>query len=230
VRAVRFLPILAACLVVACSSTEPPRVEGGPRIGVIVLHGEASDPYGDTLRFSRAMVRGGFLVDSPEMPWSARRAYDAGVDGAMAEIDAAMARLKSRGAQKVFLAGHGLGASAAVRYAGRRRLDGLIALAPGTYPKLAAEGVQKTSTRDFLDPDGPMSLAKNVSAVRPGTPVLWVVGFTEYPALRKFEQSAFDSLPKKPPPKFAEVAAGHLDAPDAATAVCEEWMRTIAAQ
>ena len=200
----RSLAAAAALAALAgCASPEPPVLDaGGPKIGVVVLHGEGDDPYGQTLRFTRALIRDGFLTDSPEMPWSSRRAHEAGTEGTVKEIGASVARLKSRGAQKVFIAGHSQGAAAALRYAKDRRVDGLIALAPAG--------------------------ALNAGAVRPGTPVLWVVGDTEYPALRKAAQAAFEALPRSPPPRLVEVAAGHLDTPDAAGAVCAAWMREVA--
>jgi len=215
----------AAALVCACSSPapEPPAAAAGPRVGVVVLHAERDDPYGQTLRFTRTLIRDGFLTDSPEMPWSPRRAYDAGVDATVKEIDASVARLKSRGAQKVFVAGHSLGAAAAVRYARLRRVDGLIALAPGHVqdgPKKAAE---------YFDPNGAMGFRGNAAALRPDTPVLWVVGDTETPGLRKADQAAFEALPRNPPPKFVEVAAGHLDTPDAAGKACADWIRQVVA-
>ena len=123
----------AAWLVLAalagCASPPPPPFDG-PRTGVVVLHAERDDPYGHTLRFTRTMQLYGLLTDSPEMPWSARRSNDAGAEGAMKEIDEAVARLRSRGAKKIFVAGEGEGAVAAVRYAGRRRVDGLVVLVP----------------------------------------------------------------------------------------------------
>jgi dienelactone hydrolase len=200
VRALAAAALLAA--LAACASPEPPKDTGGPKIGVVVLHGEGDDPYGQTLRFTRTLIRDGFLTDSPEMPWSARRSHEAGAAATLKEIDASLARLKSRGAEKVFVAGHSEGAAAALRYAKERRLDGLIALAPAG--------------------------AMNAAAIRPGTPVLWVVGDTEYPAVRKVEQAALEALPRSPPPTLVEVAAGHLDTPDAAGAVCAKWMREIA--
>src|SRR5215831_15345076 len=213
--------VLVVAALAACASPQPPEWKG-PRVGVVVLHGEGEDPYGHTLRFTRTMQREGFLTDSPEMPWSPRRAYDAGANAAMREIDASVARLKSRGAQKIFVAGHGLGAAAAVGYATLRRIDGLIALAPtqgSDGPKKAAE---------YLDPNGAMSFRVNAKAVRAGTPVLWVVGDTEYPSMRKADDAAFQALPRNPPPKLLEVAAGHLDTPDAAAKACVEWMKDIA--
>ena len=213
---------LAAALAACAGTPEAPADTTGPRIGVVVLHGEGDDPYGQTLRFTRTLIRDGFLTDSPEMPWSTRRAYDAGVNAAMKEIDAAAARLKSRGAQKVFVAGHGLGAAAAVGYATLRRVDGVIALAPGHNPDGSKKGAE------YFDPDGAMSFRVNGPRIRAGTPVLWIVGDTEYPGLRKADEAAFQALQRNPPPKFVEVAAGHFDTPDAAARAAVDWIRQIA--
>ena len=219
--------LAAAALALGCSAPAPPPADtGGTKIGVVVLHGDGDDPYGQTLRFTRTLIRDGFLTDSPEMPWSARRSYDAGVAGMVGEIDKSVARLKSRGAQKIFVAGHDLGGAAALRYARLRRVDGLIALAPGQGAKPMR--VKAGAHLEYFDPRGPMSLRDNAAAVRPGTPVLWVVGYTEDRAARTAEQAAFEALPRDPPAKLAEVAAGHADTPDAAGEVCAEWMREIA--
>jgi len=256
---------LSACLLLAalaaCGAPEPQVDPGASRIGVVVLHGKWNNPYGATLRFTRTLIRDGYLTDSPEMPWSERRSYDTGVDGAMKEIDAAVARLKSRGAQKIFVAGHSLGAAAAVRYATLRRVDGLIALAPGHFPEgsrfkeRTGDSLQKAralppdtfdyfndpnngrtkpmrmSARiylDYFDPSGPMNFHRNVAAVRPGTPVLWVVGDGENPNVKKGDQALFEALPRSPPPKFVEVAASHIETPDAAGTVCADWIRQVA--
>lgn len=50
------------------------------------------------------------------MPWSGRREYDAGMDTAMAEVDAAARALRDAGAKKVVVAGHSMGANAALHY------------------------------------------------------------------------------------------------------------------
>jgi dienelactone hydrolase len=85
---------------------------------------------------SETLRKEGALVEAPELPWSARRIYDATYDDAMAEIDVAVQRLKSQGARRIVVAGHSLGANAALGYAARR--DGLaavVALAPGHLPE-----------------------------------------------------------------------------------------------
>ena len=209
VRCGRFLLAAGVALaVLGCASSGPPPY-AGPRAGVVVLHAERDDPYGYTLRFTRTMQAYGLLTDSPEMPWSLRRANDKGVEGAIAEIDEAVERLRSRGAKKIFVAGESYGATAAVRYAASRRVDGLVALAPGPLPQAR-------------------QLVALAAAVRPGTPVLWVVAKGEEDGLKRLDRQAFDALPKNPPPKFVEVSGGHLETASEAAVLCAQWIREVA--
>lgn len=106
-----------------------------PEVGVVVLHGKWDRPNGLILDFSSAMERAGYRVRTPEMPWSGRRSYDAGVAAMEAEIDAAVEQLRQQGAQIIIVAGHSFGAAGAVRYATRHKVDAVIALAPGHYPE-----------------------------------------------------------------------------------------------
>lgn len=106
-----------------------------PEIGVVVLHGKWDRPGGYVIDFSSAMERAGYLVRTPEMTWSGRRSYDAGVAAMEAEIDAAVEQLRRQGARMIIVAGHSFGAAGAVRYATKHKVDGVIALAPGHYPE-----------------------------------------------------------------------------------------------
>jgi dienelactone hydrolase len=104
--------------------------------GVVLLHGKGGTPTTMIEGLSETLRKEGALVEAPELPWSARRIYDATYDDAMAEIDVAVQRLKSQGARRIVVAGHSLGANAALGYAARR--DGLaavVALAPGHLPE-----------------------------------------------------------------------------------------------
>jgi pimeloyl-ACP methyl ester carboxylesterase len=258
---------LAAVLALAVSScaTPPPQLApGGPRVGVVVLHGKWDNPYGYTLKFTRTMQSVGFLTDSPEMTWSTRRSYDVGVDGMVSEIGEAVERLRSRGAQKIFIAGQSLGAAGAMRYATQHRVDGLVALSPGHFPEAPrfaelvagslakARAMRPDEVGSFDDPnsggrmrqvpmkagvylgffsaDGPMNFQRNAAAVRPGTPVLWVVGRGEEAGLIWMGGLAFQALPKDPPPKFVEVSGGHLDTATEAAALCAEWIDKVSRQ
>jgi pimeloyl-ACP methyl ester carboxylesterase len=104
--------------------------------GVVVLHGKwggAGDRI--TTPLSNALRAAGFAIDQPEMPWSGQRLYDRDYDAAMDEIDAAIARLKAGGAQKIVVAGQSLGANAVLRYAALGKpADAFVLMAPGHVP------------------------------------------------------------------------------------------------
>lgn len=106
-----------------------------PKVGIAVLHGKWGNPNGYTAGLSKHLENAGYLVVSPELPWSTRRQYDAGIDGMVADIDAAIKTLKAQGAEKICLAGHSMGAAGALYYAGRTQVDCLIVLAPGHNPE-----------------------------------------------------------------------------------------------
>ena len=110
-----------------------PRAAAAETVGVVVMHGmDAKPPYPTVSGFVRSLAAAGFLVDDPEMPWSARRGYDVDYDRAMSEIDASVARLKARGATAIVICGHSLGGNAALGYGARHKgLKAVVALAPG---------------------------------------------------------------------------------------------------
>ena len=104
-------------------------------LGVVYLHGKGGWPGALNGGILGALKEQGALVATPEMPWSFHRRYDATFDQALAEIDAAIAGLKSDGAYRIVLIGVSLGANAAIGYAARHpELAGVVALAPGHLP------------------------------------------------------------------------------------------------
>lgn len=105
------------------------------KIGVVVLHGKWGSPDGQVSGLANFLAGEGFLVVSPEMPWSGKRTYDKGADAFVAEIDAAAAGLRAKGAKKIAIIGHSQGASAALYYATQRQVDGIALIAPGGYPQ-----------------------------------------------------------------------------------------------
>ena len=107
-------------------------------IGVVFLHAKASRPEAPTISgLVAAMRKEGFEVVVPEMPWSGKRGYDASYMDAMNEIDDHVNKLKAMGAKSVFVAGHSLGANAAIGYgAYKGQFDGVIAIAPGHVPEI----------------------------------------------------------------------------------------------
>ena len=96
-------------------------------MGVVLLHGKGGVPGAMLEGFGEALKKAGAAIEEPEMPWSHKRIYDATYEQAMAEIDLAVQKLKWRGATRIVIAGHSLGANAAIGYAARR--DGLAAKA-----------------------------------------------------------------------------------------------------
>lgn len=104
--------------------------------GVVLLHGKGGTPTSMIEGLSETLRKEGALVEAPELPWSHRRIYDATYDQAMAEIDLAAQKLRWAGASRIVVAGHSLGANAAIGYAARREdLAAVIALAPGHLPE-----------------------------------------------------------------------------------------------
>lgn len=113
------------------------RAPGGA--GVVVVHGKGGSPRRHVVVLAQALERAGFLVEVPELPWSRQRAFDCSFLCGLDEIDAAVARLARRGATAAALAGHSLGANAAMGYAARHPgVKAVAALAPGHTPELLA--------------------------------------------------------------------------------------------
>ncbi|MGO8693529.1 MAG: alpha/beta fold hydrolase [Rectinemataceae bacterium] len=105
------------------------------RVGIVLLHGKTSEPNVVAEGVVAPLDQAGFLVETPEMPWSQKRYIDKSFEDALDEIDQAVARLVSRGATKVVIAGHSMGADAALAYAAHRgKVAGIILLAPGAVP------------------------------------------------------------------------------------------------
>ena len=100
-------------------------------IGIVIMHGKGGSPTKYVSGLASSLARDGYLVANLQMPWSGRREYDVNVDAAVEEVQSALDTLRSRGANKLFVAGHSLGALFALYYAGQHSVDGVIALAPG---------------------------------------------------------------------------------------------------
>ena len=113
----------------------PPAVADNAAVGVILMHGKWGSPDRAINTLASALKGKGFLVSTPEMPWSRRRSYDKSADDALNEIDAEVAKLREKGARRIVVAGHSLGAAAALAYAARRTVDAIVAIAPGHVPE-----------------------------------------------------------------------------------------------
>lgn len=131
--------ILAALTAILLSASG---VLAGPAdVGVVYMHGKWSSPKWEGVTVvTDALSRSGYTVENLEMPWSRQRDYDADYGEALAEIDAAVARLKAKGASRIVIGGHSFGANAALAYgATRDGIAGVMVLAPGHSPDIQAE-------------------------------------------------------------------------------------------
>jgi len=109
----------------------PAQAQPAAPIGIVVMHGKGGGPNGLVKKLADGLESRGYRVANLEMPWSRRREYDTDVAGAEREVDGALAKLRSAGAGKLFVAGHSQGAVFALHYASKHALDGLVIIAPG---------------------------------------------------------------------------------------------------
>ena len=106
--------------------------------GVVFLHGKGVWAGAFDGGIPGALEAEGAVAVSPEMPWSLLRIYGATYEDAMREIDTAVAGLKAKGATRIVIIGHSLGANAAIGYAARRHgVAAVVALSPGHLPETA---------------------------------------------------------------------------------------------
>lgn len=103
--------------------------------GVILLHGKWDTPRGAVLPLAEALERNGAVVRSPLCSWSPRRLYDCSFEQALDEIAGHIVALQASGYRHLLLAGHSLGANAALAAASRHAgVDALALIAPGHLP------------------------------------------------------------------------------------------------
>lgn len=134
-RATPIALCLALFLLAACCLAPAPAC-AAELLGVVVLHDKNSAPDKHISETVRLLRNVGFLVVAPEMPWSRKRRFDASYQQALVEIGLAVGELRAKGATQVAIAGHGLGANAALGYAATRaNVFALIALAPSHDPE-----------------------------------------------------------------------------------------------
>ncbi len=258
-----FAKRLRAFVLIFALVASPVAVAADPG-GIVLLHGKQGSASSPQLKqLVSALMREGFLVNTPEMPWSGGRIYDQTYEAAMEEIDAAVQELRERGAKKIFVGGHSLGANAALYYATRTSLAGVLALAPGHRPdsrlfqkKLAAsveraksmiqagKGDERASFDDinqgksltvqttakiylsYMDPEGAAVMPKSATAIKPGIPLLWVVG--TYDGIYKLGPTyAFDKAPPHPHNKYVVVTSDHRNTPRDATSEIIAWLNAL---
>jgi pimeloyl-ACP methyl ester carboxylesterase len=122
-----------AMLLAFCARATPASAD---MIGIVLMHGKTGSPNSVITGLSQSLQGAGHLVDTPEMCWSQRRIYDRPFLDCLTEIDAAIGRLKGRGARRIVVAGMSQGGDAALVYGARHpELAGIVALAPAAAPE-----------------------------------------------------------------------------------------------
>lgn len=106
----------------------------GPKMGIVVMHGKGGSPDRLVNGLADELAKRGYIVANLEMPWSGNRGYDVDTAAADTEIEKAIADMRTKGAKKVFVAGHSQGGAFAIHYAATHRVDGLITIVPGANP------------------------------------------------------------------------------------------------
>jgi pimeloyl-ACP methyl ester carboxylesterase len=126
----------AFCLLALLAA--PVQAAGLTGVGVVFLHGKGAWAGAFDGGIPAALEADGAVTAEPEMPWSFNRMYGATWDEAMGEIDAAVADVKAKGATRIVVIGHSLGANAAIGYAARHKdVAAVVALSPGHLPETA---------------------------------------------------------------------------------------------
>lgn len=131
----RLAMLLSAMTVAAVVLLGAARAE---KIGIVLLHGKQGTPEGNLTRLTARLEGAGFLLERPTLCWSRDRIYDKPFPQCLAEIDAAIAKLRGRGAEAIVVAGQSLGGVAALAYGARHDgLAGVVAIVPGPPPSVA---------------------------------------------------------------------------------------------
>ena len=200
------LAALAALLSIANPSAAAPdaRLKG---FGIVYLHGKGGLPGGFNGGILSALEDEGALVATPEMPWSLQRRYGATYDQAMEEIDGVVAALRAKGAVRIVVIGHSLGANAAIGYAARHPdLAGVVALAPGHLPEtgrlrsFVAEAVARAKS---LIAEGEGDKPQTFPDMAEGIPLIATASSAVY-------LSMFDPDGPAVIPKNAEIGGAHV--------------------
>jgi len=148
------LRTLAAGLLPASACLTSVMAQAQPKIGVLMLHGKSPGSNNDPnmSRLKPVLEGAGMLVLYPDMPWSRGRYLDGNFDLAMAEMAAHVKTLRSQGATAIVIAGHSMGAPAAMGFAARGGdVQALVLLAPGHVPARYYAFQQNTAVRESVD-------------------------------------------------------------------------------
>jgi pimeloyl-ACP methyl ester carboxylesterase len=102
----------------------------------------------------------------------------------------------------------------------------------GKYPdfKQGRSTTVRTTTAIYLswfDPNGPAVIPKNMAALKPDIPLLWLVGNRDIMA--KYGKAyAFNRAPHHPDHRYVEIRATHRSAPEQGSSQIIQWIREVA--
>jgi pimeloyl-ACP methyl ester carboxylesterase len=81
----------------------------------------------------------------------------------------------------------------------------------------------------WFDPDGQAVMSKNAAALKPGTPLLWVIG-TRDPLYKTGSSDIFDKAPPNPRSKYIVVDSDHMSTPSNSAGEIINWLNTFKSQ
>lgn len=116
--------------------------------GIVLIHGKRGNT-GNLAGLAAALSNERAATIQPTMSWTSRyRTYDE----TLSEIASQVARLRGKGAKRIALVGHSLGANVALGFGAQRGgVDAIIALAPGHQPdRFAARTAESLSRAKAL--------------------------------------------------------------------------------
>jgi pimeloyl-ACP methyl ester carboxylesterase len=78
----------------------------------------------------------------------------------------------------------------------------------------------------WMDPNGAAVIPKSTAALKPGTPLLWVVGQND-PMAKRGEGYAFAKAPPNPKSAYVVTKGGHFDANEIAATQIVDWLKKL---
>jgi esterase/lipase len=143
-RGLRLALIASACVCLSVGQHA-----AAETLGIVLLHGKQGTPAMFE-RMASGLESAGYLAERPELCWSRERIYDLAYLDCFRDLDAAVVKLKARGATAVVIAGQSLGGNGALGYGAHHAgLKGIVAFAPAHAPQfishrpLIAESIEK---------------------------------------------------------------------------------------
>jgi len=108
-------------------------------LGIVLMHGKQGRPA-QFENIAAGLESAGYLAERPEMCWSRERIYDMPYLDCFKDVDAAVEKLKSRGATAIVIGGMSLGGNGALGYGARHPgLKGVVAFAPAHAPQFISQ-------------------------------------------------------------------------------------------